>query len=55
MQKPAQKDLDKNVYPHIIACGPSVEGITHFFIAIENHLISVSFLAWFCVFYLDSK
>lgn len=42
--KPLQKDLDKNVYPHIVAIGPSKKGISHFYIAIENHLIDVSLL-----------
>lgn len=40
--KPLQKDLDKNIYPHIVAVGPAKNDISHFYIAVENHLVDVS-------------
>lgn len=34
--------MDKNIYPHIIAVGSSHSDISHFYVAVENHLIDVS-------------
>lgn len=39
---PAQKDLDTNAFPYIVAFGKTPEDITHYYIAVENHLIDVS-------------
>lgn len=37
-----QMEEKQNTHPYIIACGDSVDEITHYFIVLESHLMSVS-------------
>lgn len=39
---PLQSELDRNIYPRIIACGTTKKDITHYYVVIENHLVFVS-------------
>lgn len=44
--------MDENIYPHIIATGLENDKISHFYIAVENQLVSVCHITRIRVFFI---